>query len=85
MYVVVESREAQKAFHKMQPQWAKRIRAKVDAIAQSPYAKHNNASKLQGSEYYRLRVGDWRVIYEIRDRELVVHVVTVKSRGSVYQ
>jgi mRNA interferase RelE/StbE len=35
-------------------------------------------------ELYRIRVGDYRVVYEIRDRELVVLVVKVGHRREVY-
>jgi mRNA-degrading endonuclease RelE of RelBE toxin-antitoxin system len=34
---------------------------------------------------YRLRVGDWRVIFRQRQEELVVEIVTVPSRGSAYK
>jgi mRNA interferase RelE/StbE len=33
---------------------------------------------------YRLRVGDWRVIYELRDGQMLVLVLKIGSRGSVY-
>lgn len=41
---------------------AKRIRAKILALAQNPTAPNNSVKKLTGVEGYRLRVGDWRVI-----------------------
>ena len=40
--------------------------------------------KLQGAERYRLRVGDYRVIYEIHDRILLVLVVDVADRKDIY-
>ncbi len=42
----------------------------------------NGAEKLTGTEdLYRVRVGDWRIVYAIRDRELVVIVVRIGHRG----
>jgi len=38
--------------------------------------------KLQGREYYRLRVGDWRVIFAISDPRRLVTVIAVKRRTS---
>ncbi|WP_232210542.1 type II toxin-antitoxin system RelE family toxin [Nitrococcus mobilis] len=58
---------------------------KVKALAADPYAPNNNAESLKGSQYYRLRVGDWRVIYDIRDDELIIVVLTVQPRGRVYR
>ena len=49
-----------------------------------PYAPNNNLTKLQGREAYRLRVGDWRVIYELHDEGLVMVILEVGPRGGVY-
>lgn len=85
MYRVLETSAAQKALRKMQPQWADRIRGKIAEIATSPYDTHNNVTKLQGRNGYRLRVGDWRVLYELHDGELVLLMVDVLPRGSAYR
>ena len=85
MYRVLETSAAQKALRKMQPQWADRIRGKIAEIATSPYDTHNNVTKLQGRNGYRLRVGDWRVLYELHDGELVLLMVDVLPCGSAYK
>jgi len=64
---------------------AKLIREKLEMIAADPYADHPNAKKLQGREGYRLRVGDWRVIYTIQNEQLMIIVLKVASRGEVYR
>ena len=64
---------------------ARLIREKLEVIAANPYADHPNAKKLQGREGYRLRVGDWRVIYKIQNEQLVIVVLKVASRGEVYR
>ena len=64
---------------------AKLIREKLEMIAADPYADHPNAKKLQGREGYRLRVGDWRVIYKIQSEQLLIMVLKVASRGEVYK
>lgn len=42
--------------------------------------------KMEGEEgFYRVRVGDYRIIYEIQDRVLLIVVVKVGHRGDVYR
>jgi len=62
-----------------------RIRKKLDQIAKDPYGNHSNVTKLQNRPGYRLRTGDWRVIYEIINEELVIVVMRVGSRGEIYR
>jgi len=79
------TQQATKALRKMPSNWSKRIRKKLIQVAAEPYGQHNNVTKLQGRNGYRLRVGDWRIIYEIKDGELVVLVLKIASRGDIYQ
>lgn len=58
------------------------IRDKLRQLALDPHAPNINVAKLQGREGYRLRVGDWRVIYEIHDDRLVVMVLDAGSCGN---
>ena len=64
---------------------ASRIRDRLDRIANNPYAKYANLKKLQNCPGYRLRVGGWRVIYEIREEKLVILVLDIGSRGEIYK
>ena len=54
-------------------------------IARDPFAPIPNAKKLQDRSGYRLRVGDWRVIYEIDKDEVVIIVLKIAPRGEVYR
>ena len=62
-----------------------RIRERLDRLAEDPYAHHPNVARLQSRPGYRLRVGDWRVIYEVEGKELVILVLRIGSRGEVYR
>jgi mRNA interferase RelE/StbE len=64
---------------------AKRVRAKIVALARDPRAPNNNVKKLTGVPGYRLRVGDWRVIYTLRQEVLTVVVVRIGHRSEVYE
>ncbi|MEZ5690527.1 MAG: type II toxin-antitoxin system RelE/ParE family toxin [Rickettsiales bacterium] len=63
----------------------KRIINKIRQIAENPYATNNNVKKLQGRDGYRLRVGDWRIIYELHDDILIMIILEMDSRGGIYQ
>lgn len=58
---------------------------KIYELALDPLAPNNNVKKLTGREGYRLRVGNWRVIYEINALTIVLYVVAIGARGGVYQ
>ncbi len=64
--------------------WQTRVVAKVKEVAADPYGPHNNVTKLQGRAGYRLRIGDWRVIYELRDDRLELWALEVGPRGAIY-
>ena len=85
MYRIVFTKQADKALRKMPRNIALQIRKRLDRIASDPYAKHPNVTRLQNRPGYRLRVGDWRVIYEILEDELVILVLRIASRGEVYR
>jgi mRNA interferase RelE/StbE len=85
MYRIVFTRSADKALRKMPRPIALRIRDKLAQIAEDPYGQHPNVTRLQNRPGYRLRVGDWRVIYEIEGEELIILVLRVGARGEVYR
>lgn len=85
MYHVIYSKEATRSLTKIPRKLAQGIQAKIEAVAVDPYARYPNVTKLQGRDGYRLRVGDWRVIYELIDEQLVIHVVRVAARGNAYK
>lgn len=84
MYRVFTTRSFDKALARLPLNWQKRIVAKIREVAASPYAPNNNLTKLQGRDGYRLRVGGWRVIYELQEDRLVMLVLEVGPRGGVY-
>jgi len=85
MYHIVFTKQAHRALRKMPRNVANRIRRKLDELAADPYRSNNNVTKLQERPGYRLRVGDWRVIYEIEDDILRIWVMKIAPRGEVYR
>jgi mRNA interferase RelE/StbE len=62
---------------------AETVVGKITTLAADPYAPNNNATRLQGRPGFRLRVGDWRVLYEVDESRLLV--LDIKPRGGAYQ
>ena len=60
----------------------KRIIKRIDELAVNP--RGYGCSKLSALERYRVRQGKYRIIYEIIDDRLVVHVVKTGHRSAVY-
>jgi mRNA interferase RelE/StbE len=61
----------------------KRILAKIDTLIENP--RREGAIKLSGQNLYRIRQGLYRIVYEIRDMELVVQVIKIGHRSDVYK
>ena len=85
MWSVEYTAEAIKALSRMDRALAQRIRSKILALARDPMAPNNNVKKLVGVAGYRLRIGDWRVVYTLERSVLTVIVVRVAHRGEVYR
>jgi mRNA interferase RelE/StbE len=85
VYRVLFTKSADKTLRKLSRNVAQRIRRSLDDLATNPYAEHLDVTKLQNRPGYRLRVGDWRVIYEIENDELIILVLRIGSRGEVYR
>jgi mRNA interferase RelE/StbE len=85
MWSISYTAEAIKALTGMDPAIAKRVRAKISALAQNPVAPNNSVKKLTGVEGYRLRVGDWGVVYVLKRQVLTIVVIRVGHRSEVYK
>ena len=60
-----------------------RILTRIEALREDP--RGNGCVKLSAQERYRVRQGVYRIIYEIQDQELVVLVVKVGHRSTIYR
>ncbi|PLS78482.1 MAG: type II toxin-antitoxin system mRNA interferase toxin, RelE/StbE family [Chloroflexi bacterium] len=83
MYRIVIVRSAQKELANLPDAVYDRVVAAIQSLATTPCPV--GCVKLQGSEDWRIRVGAYRIIYRINDDELVVTVIKVGHRGSVYR
>jgi mRNA interferase RelE/StbE len=74
---------ASKEIEALSKQERRRIVAKIASLSRDP--RPPNCEKLSGQDRYRLRQGNYRILYEIQDLALVVVVVKVGHRRDVYR
>jgi mRNA interferase RelE/StbE len=61
----------------------RRIVKRIESLAANP--RPPGVQKLSGKERYRIRQGRYRILYSIQDRDLIVYVVRIGDRKSVYR
>jgi mRNA interferase RelE/StbE len=82
-YKVVIQDSASKALRKLDKPVRERVAAAIDALADNPRPAGIKAIVGEPGAF-RIRVGDYRVLYEIEDDQLVVTVVKIGHRSTVY-
>ena len=69
---------------RLDPEILRRVDAAIRDLANDP--RPHGYAKMHGDRnLFRIRVGDWRVIYAIRDQQLIVLVMRIGHRGDVYR
>ena len=76
-------RPAQKALSKVSPSHRERIISAISGLSHDP--RPVGYIKLSGRDGYRIRVGDYRVIYEIEENRLKVLVIALGHRRDIYR
>ncbi|OQW86735.1 MAG: plasmid stabilization protein [Thiotrichaceae bacterium IS1] len=85
MYQIEYEKTAIRTLARIPQNTAKLIRDKIKQLAQNPFARNHNVTRLVGQDQtYRLRVGDWRVIYQIDQGVLKILVLKIGPRGGIY-
>lgn len=82
-YKVVFRDEARKAFGQLDRAVQRQVGRVIDRLAGNP--RPGQATQLVGdSRTWRVRAGDWRILYEIHDDEVVVLILDVRHRSKAY-
>jgi mRNA interferase RelE/StbE len=81
-YVIVLTKKAQKQLDKIPDAVATSTFEAITTLEQDP--RPQGCKKLTGREGYRIRVGNYRVIYSIIDDELIVSIITLGHRKDIY-
>jgi len=83
-YSVVFARSASKELRSLDSTVALRIVKRIETLSQNP--RPAGVVMLEGAaDLWRVRVGDWRVVYRIADRERMVDVIAIRHRREAYR
>jgi mRNA interferase RelE/StbE len=82
-YNILFTRSAAREFERVPTKDRQRIVTRIGALANNP--RPVGAEKLSADEKYRIRQGDYRILYEILDADLIVTVVRIGNRREVYR
>ena len=83
-YAVTFARSARRELEDLEPRHIDRVLTRIEGLASEP--RPSGAKKLQGAQQlWRIRVGDYRVVYSVNDRQRVVDIVRVRHRRDVYR
>ncbi len=81
-YKITFKKSVAKDLRKIPKIEVKRILIRIDELSNEP--RGDGCTKLSAQERYRVRVGLYRIIYEIQDSKLIVQVVKIGHRSNVY-
>lgn len=86
MYRIELKKSAKKEFLTLPSNIQNKILEALQFLSQNPYSELLQVKKLKGTEHlYRIRIGDYRIIYEIQKGKLVVIIIKIGHRSDVYR
>jgi mRNA interferase RelE/StbE len=84
-YTVLIRQQARKKLQSLPRPERFRLAEKIDQLGVDPDSQELDVKKLEGESYYRLRVGNWRVIFDRREAVRVIAIEKIKPRGDAYK
>lgn len=85
LYTLLIHKDADKALRRMDRPMRHRIVEKIQMLGDNPDDPALDIKPLRGEDRFRMRVGDWRVIFDRQDAVRVIAIEKIKSRGDVYK
>ncbi|PWV87365.1 addiction module RelE/StbE family toxin [Paenibacillus cellulosilyticus] len=84
-YKIELSKRSFKYLDKLDQKTKKRIADHLQILSQNPRSTELDIKKIQGeASLYRLRIGSYRILYTIKDNQLIIIVINIGPRGDVY-
>lgn len=83
-YTVIFNNHAARSFRKLSRDIQQRMKPIINALAKDP--RPTGAEKIKGEDdIFRVRVGNYRILYEVRDKELIICIIEAGHRREVYR
>ena len=84
VYTVIIENKAQKEFLKLSPPHDSSVKKGIDGLEKNP--RPQGVKKLAGTkDGYRVRIGDYRILYTIDDKKKIVTIYRIRHRREVYR
>ena len=83
VYTLTIKRKAMKALEELDEPFYSNIKDAIYKLINDP--RPNGCKKLKGRSGYRIRVSDYRVIYDIFDKQLIIDVIDLGHRKHIYE
>lgn len=83
MYRIIFHKKAEKKYNNLQRDLQDRIAKVIDSLAINPFFGKKLSGELFGC--YRIRIGDFRIVYELDQINKIIVIIAIGSRGDVYK
>lgn len=84
-YTLLIRQQARKKLQSLPRSERFRLAEKIEQLGANPDSQELDVKKLEGVPYYRLRVGNWRVIFDRNETVQVIAIEKIKPRGDAYK
>ncbi len=84
-YTLLIKKQAKKALQSVQQPDRTRLAEKIVLLGKDPDNQSLDVKKLQGEPYFRLRVGQWRIIFDRDNTVKIISIEKIKPRGGAYK
>ena len=82
-YTILFARSVQKDFHRLPRSIFLRVQTALASIQKDPFPSGHK--KLEGHGLYRLRVGDYRIVYEVTTKIRIIVIIRIGHRRDIYR
>jgi mRNA interferase RelE/StbE len=84
-YTILIKKQAKKTLQGLSRPDRNRLTEKIVLLGKNPDNESLDIKPLEGQPYYRLRVGQWRIIFDRKDDVKIIAIEKIKPRGDAYK
>ena len=84
-WTVIVLHSVEKKVSTLQKRERERIQEAINALTNGPYAEGLDIKPLKARPEWRLRVGDWRILFRVDHERIIITIVRLAPRGEVYK